>query len=438
MSDVAISVENISKCYRIGTQGGPAYHRLSEMITGVPRALWNAGKSLARKSSTNGVQDSETRNSGEFWALKDVSFEVKQGEVVGIIGRNGAGKSTLLKILSRITEPTRGRFGIRGRVASLLEVGTGFHPELTGRENIYVSGVTLGMTRAEIRKTFDEIVDFSGVEKFLDAPVKHYSSGMQVRLGFAVATNLQSEILIVDEVLAVGDAEFQKKCLGKMGAIAKCGRTVLLVSHHLTAIRSLCEKVLWLADGVLRASGEPESVLPEYHTNISTTRDRNWCSLQDAPGNENVRFRSISISSSTESKQVALTLCNPLQIKIEYWILVPGIMLTPSLVLKTCDGTIVLNTFPVGGYGECCIPGEATLMHCICEIPPNLLNDERYILDAYIIRNRSSCEWHLPEALIFELTDDSEREGWYGKWSGVVRPNLCWSLNGKRELTIEA
>jgi len=268
MSDVAISVENISKCYRIGTQGGPAYHRLSEMITGVPRALWNAGKSLARKSSTNGVQDSETRNSGEFWALKDVSFEVKQGEVVGIIGRNGAGKSTLLKILSRITEPTSGRFGIRGRVASLLEVGTGFHPELTGRENIYVSGVTLGMTRAEIKKRFDEIVDFSGVEKFLDTPVKHYSSGMQVRLGFAVAAHLESEILIVDEVLAVGDAEFQKKCVGKMGAAATSGRTVIFVSHQFGAVVGMCSLAILFNRGSLVSIGAPPAIVQAYSASI--------------------------------------------------------------------------------------------------------------------------------------------------------------------------
>jgi lipopolysaccharide transport system ATP-binding protein len=437
MSDVAISVENISKCYRIGTQGGPSYHRLSEMISGVPRALWNYGRS-AFKPSKDDRGEAESTIKDEFWALKDVSFEVKQGEIVGIIGRNGAGKSTLLKILSRITEPTSGRFGVRGRVASLLEVGTGFHPELTGRENIYVSGVTLGMTRAEIKRCFDEIVDFSGVEKFLDTPVKHYSSGMQVRLGFAVAAYLESEILIVDEVLAVGDAAFQKKCLGKMSAIAQCGRTVLLVSHHLTAIRSLCEKAIWLADGSLAAAGESGPVLHEYSANISTTPHRKWSSLQDAPGNENVRLRSISICSSTESARAALTLSKPLQIQIEYWILVPGIMLTPSLVLKTCDGTVVLNTFPVGGYEECCLPGEATLMHCICEIPPQLLNDERYILDAYIIRDRSTCEWCLGEALIFELTDDSERIGWNGKWSGVVRPNLHWSLSGSQALTIEA
>jgi lipopolysaccharide transport system ATP-binding protein len=264
MSDVAISVENISKCYRIGTQGGPAYHRLSEMITGVPRALWNAGKSLVRESSTAAGAGPDVQNTGEFWALKDVSFEIKQGEVVGIIGRNGAGKSTLLKILSRITEPTSGRFGVRGRVASLLEVGTGFHPELTGRENIYVSGITLGMTRAEIKQHFDEIVEFSGVEKFLDTPVKHYSSGMQVRLGFAVAAHLESEILIVDEVLAVGDAEFQKKCTKRMHDVSGSGVTVILVSHSIPSIKHICRSAVHLSEGRLAAWGTVATVVDSY------------------------------------------------------------------------------------------------------------------------------------------------------------------------------
>ncbi|WP_146582910.1 ABC transporter ATP-binding protein [Neorhodopirellula pilleata] len=231
------------------------------MLTGLPRYAYNQLRpprpesckptALAAGSSqpTANSQPPTAPQSPDFWALKDVSFEVQPGEVVGIIGRNGAGKSTLLKILSRITEPTSGRFGVRGRVASLLEVGTGFHPELTGRENIYVSGITLGMTRSEIKKRFDEIVDFSGVEKFLDTPVKHYSSGMQVRLGFAVAAHLESEILIIDEVLAVGDAEFQKRCISKMGDVASGGRTVLFVTHMLDAVRRMCSTALVLDRG---------------------------------------------------------------------------------------------------------------------------------------------------------------------------------------------
>ena len=229
MSDVAIHVENLSKQYQIGQ-----LHRRNDTL----RDAIMAGLGRLRRPSHSANQNQ--KSSGTFWALKDVSFEVKRGEVMGIIGHNGAGKSTLLKILSRITEPSSGRAEIHGRVGSLLEVGTGFHQELTGRENVYLSGAMLGMRREEIDRKFDEIVDFAGVEKFLDTPIKRYSSGMNVRLGFAVAAHLEPEILLIDEVLAVGDAEFQKKCLGKMGDVAREGRTVLFVSHKMGAVLSLC------------------------------------------------------------------------------------------------------------------------------------------------------------------------------------------------------
>lgn len=306
MSRPAIVVENLSKKFRIGTGGGPGYHRLSEMLTGLPRFAYNklrptrtildadsprpasgravGGEGLSVSSVTlpPGESNRSEERASDFWALKDVSFEVQPGEVVGIIGRNGAGKSTLLKILSRITEPTSGRFGVRGRVASLLEVGTGFHPELTGRENIYVSGITLGMTRAEIKKRFDEIVDFSGVEKFLDTPVKHYSSGMQVRLGFAVAAHLESEILIIDEVLAVGDAEFQKKCLGRVQKAAKSGRTVLLVSHSISSLSALCTSALLLNSGKVEANGQAEQVLLAYRKSLGSLKTKWVCDLPSA------------------------------------------------------------------------------------------------------------------------------------------------------------
>lgn len=252
MSEIAIHVENLSKSYRIAHQaGGKRYKTLREDLVALPRRL-------------SGLARGQSGTSETFWALKDVSFDVHEGEVVGIIGRNGAGKSTLLKILSRITEPTRGRAEIYGRVGSLLEVGTGFHPELTGRENVFLSGAVLGMTRAEVQRKFDEIVAFAEVEKFLDTPAKHYSSGMYVRLGFAVAAHLEPEILVVDEVLAVGDAEFQKKCLGKMGDVAKEGRTVLFVSHNMQAIRHLCSRAVLLERGGITSSGATDTVIGEY------------------------------------------------------------------------------------------------------------------------------------------------------------------------------
>lgn len=260
MSDVVISVENLSKSYLIGHDGPQErYHSLRDTLV-------RHGKNCVRKAvdMARGRQIIQGDNIEEFWALKDVSFEVKQGEVLGIIGRNGAGKSTLLKILSRITEPSSGRVTLNGRVASLLEVGTGFHPELTGRENIFLNGAILGMSKAEIKKKFDEIVNFAEVEKFLDTAVKRYSSGMYVRLAFAVAAHLEPEILIIDEVLAVGDAEFQKKCLGKMQDVAKGGRTVLFVSHNMAAVQALCTRAILLENGTLALIENPGAAIKRY------------------------------------------------------------------------------------------------------------------------------------------------------------------------------
>ena len=254
MSDTVIFVENISKRYVIGHQ--------HDSRDGLRQQIENAFRNPFQWIRNRYEKQQASRE--EFWALKDVSFEIKQGEVVGIIGRNGAGKSTLLKVLSRIIEPTHGRIRLKGRVASLLEVGTGFHQELSGRENIFLNGAILGMTRAEIKRKFDEIVAFSEIEKFLDTPVKRYSSGMYVRLAFAVAAHLEPEILIVDEVLAVGDASFQKKCLGKMGQVAKGGRTVLFVSHDMSAIRTLCSKAVLLEGGTVKARGEAGEIIDQY------------------------------------------------------------------------------------------------------------------------------------------------------------------------------
>jgi lipopolysaccharide transport system ATP-binding protein len=265
--DVVIRAEGLGKKYMIGHAAErERYVALRDVLARSARSAWRKTADMARGRAILGGDTIE-----EFWALKDVSFEVKRGEVLGIIGRNGAGKSTLLKILSRITEPSEGRVTIRGRVASLLEVGTGFHPELTGRENIYLNGAILGMTRAEIRKKFDDIVAFAEVEKFLDTPVKRYSSGMYVRLAFAVAAHLEPEILVVDEVLAVGDAEFQKKCLGKMSEVAGGGRTVLFVSHNMSAIRALCTKGLLLASGSIKISGMPNDIIESYTSQSQDT-----------------------------------------------------------------------------------------------------------------------------------------------------------------------
>jgi lipopolysaccharide transport system ATP-binding protein len=308
MSDSVIRVENLGKKYIIGHQQQGGYKTLRDAIA-------SSAKSLVKQfRSSNDKPQSQYE---EFWALKDVSFEVKQGEVVGIIGRNGAGKSTLLKILSRITEPTTGQVRIKGRVASLLEVGTGFHPELTGRENIFLNGAILGMSKIEIKKKFDAIVDFAEVEKFLDTPVKHYSSGMYVRLAFAVAAHLEPEILIVDEVLAVGDAQFQKKCLGKMEDIATRGkRTVLFVSHSLNAIETLCSRGIVLKDGeVVFNGGTRESIL-KYHQITKTNDKISLKDRQDRQGNEKVRAVDIRIYNKEDVETNQIGMGEPFKVEV--------------------------------------------------------------------------------------------------------------------------
>jgi lipopolysaccharide transport system ATP-binding protein len=284
MSDTVIRVENLGKKYIIGHQQQERYTALRDVIT-------NKVKSLG--SLINPKAKSENPAFEEFWALKDVSFDIKQGDRVGIIGRNGAGKSTLLKILSRITEPTTGSIKIKGRVASLLEVGTGFHPELTGRENIFLNGAILGMGKEEIKRKFDEIVAFAEVEKFLDTPVKRYSSGMYVRLAFAVAAHLEPEILIVDEVLAVGDAAFQKKCLGKMEDVGKEGRTVLFVSHNMAAIQNLCQRVVWLNQGQLIIDNQTQIVINDYLKTATNFSKISLADRKDRQGDGKVRFTSV-------------------------------------------------------------------------------------------------------------------------------------------------
>ncbi len=348
MSDTVISVENLSKYYRLGTIGSSTLRddvdRLWARVRGKPDPLSKIGHSSldvhhssnghSQETNDKGQTTNKTQPSDSIWALRDVSFEVKQGEVVGIIGRNGAGKSTLLKILSRITAPTSGVVKVKGRIASLLEVGTGFHPELTGRENIFLNGAILGMRRAEIEKKFDEIVAFAEVEKFIDTPVKRYSSGMYVRLAFAVAAHLEPEILLVDEVLAVGDAAFQKKCLGKMGDVAREGRTVLFVSHNMHAILRLCQSVVWLQNGFVAKIGPSESICIEYlayHTEKGGARHE----FLDY-GEHSVIFTEMEMRNSAGELTNIFRADEPIQFCIIYRVLKPVNGLT--LGLNITDG----------------------------------------------------------------------------------------------------
>jgi lipopolysaccharide transport system ATP-binding protein len=299
----AICVDNLAKSYRLGlTHSGS----VRELVNRAAVRFF----SHARRADFASPTETNSGAAGDkmFWALQDVSFKVQPGEVVGIIGKNGAGKSTLLKILSRITPPTRGRVETRGRVASLLEVGTGFHPELTGRENIFLNGAILGMMRREVACKLDSIVAFAEVEQFLDTPVKRYSSGMYVRLAFAVAAHLDPEILIVDEVLAVGDAGFQKKCLGKMSEVSTSGRTVLFVSHNMVAVKSLCEHALWLAQGTVNAFGPTRQVVGEYLSgNELSLHVRRWDRTEDAPGNSTARVLAVALRPRTAAPDDPIT-----------------------------------------------------------------------------------------------------------------------------------
>ena len=336
MSDTVIRVENLGKKYVIGhQQERQQYTALRDVIANGAKGLGNRFRHPKDRKHNSGSE--------EFWALKDVSFEIKQGDRVGIIGRNGAGKSTLLKVLSRITEPSKGRIGIKGRVASLLEVGTGFHPELTGRENIYLNGAVLGMTKAEIRRKFDEIVAFAEVDKFLDTPVKRYSSGMYVRLAFSVAAHLDPEILIVDEVLAVGDSAFQKKCLGKMEDVSGEGRTVLFVSHNMSTVNSLCQKAIWLIDGQIHMEGGSETITGKYLT-YGSEQSGDICVSEDDQSFELFRFRRLTLTNSCGQIVSSFDVRKPISIRLEYELSQPINSLEVSLRVQNASGIPVFTT----------------------------------------------------------------------------------------------
>lgn len=409
-----IYVENLSKRYIIG-------HQKQEGYTTLRDTLANGAKRFTDNLRHPFAAPENDPTHEEFWALKDVSFDIQQGDRVGIIGRNGAGKSTLLKILSRITEPTSGRVSIKGRVASLLEVGTGFHPELTGRENIFLNGAILGMSKAEIKKKFDEIVAFAEVEKFLDTPVKRYSSGMYVRLAFAVAAHLEPEVLIVDEVLAVGDAQFQKKCLGKMREVGQEGRTVLFVSHNMVALKSLCEKAIWLNAGSVVENGRAEDVVSNYLQNSAPVNTHQvWDDLESAPGNKSVRLHSVKISYEGEAIGESLTVAMPVDLEFEFWNFEQNALLNFSVVLYDNQEVCIFNTastpkvFPKG------------IVKGACHIPGNFLNDGVYRVRLLIVKDRSVALIDLENVAIFEVHDVAREGAWYGKRIGAVRPTFKW------------
>jgi len=412
-----IKVKNLGKCYTIGGRAD-ANQTFREMLVDTLSAPVRRLRSLRCESTA--------KENNQFWALKDVNFEVQRGEVVGIIGRNGAGKSTLLKILSRITEPTEGCVEIRGRVASLLEVGTGFHPELTGHENIYLNGAILGMNSNEISRKFDEIVAFAEVEKFIDTPVKHYSSGMYVRLAFSVAAHLEPEILVVDEVLAVGDAVFQKKCLGKMGDVAKEGRTVLFVSHNMAAVNRLCSRGIWIEKGKVHLMGPIDKIVMGYLNSGSKAEgERLWIKDPQASGNEKIRLRACRIINHHNKPSASVDIQKPFHIEVEYDVFQIVQELRIAFRLMTADGITVFTSSDTDAWG-----GSARVEGTYvsrCKMPANFLNEGRYSVTISADIPFIESLFIEDAAISFTVVQTGGVSGQYPEhWPGIICPNMSW------------
>jgi len=421
LSNVAIRIEDLAKRYRIGTRAG-SYKTFREALTGLVQTPWKRLRS---------IRDAR-RGEGEdtLWALDGVDLEIPTGEPVAIIGPNGAGKTTLLKILSRITKPTRGRVELHGRVGSLLEVGTGFHPELTGRENIFLNGAILGMRKTEIERKFDQIVAFAEIDRFLDTAVKHYSSGMYVRLAFAVAAHLEPEILLVDEVLAVGDAEFQKKCMGKMDEVGRQGRTVLFVSHNMTAVKALCTKAVLLRDGKVTEQGDTIDVVKQYmsQTSFGGAAERTW-RVDNAPGNKIARLLAVRIRDATGEVRADIDSQQPFSIEIDFENLADSALLGTTVVLYNEEGECVLSTLsnndpvwhgrmrPCGTYRS------------RCEMPANLFPDGLLFISVFVWGDNYKWGFQESEVATVQIheTAGSARGDFLKQMAGVVRPNCPWS-----------
>jgi len=413
----AIAVEGLSKRYRIG-QFRAAYGTLRDSVA----------RGVKRLSSGH-IHEPRA----EIWALDDISFRVEEGEVLGVIGRNGAGKSTLLKLLTRITSPTRGRAEIRGRVGSLLEVGTGFHPELTGRENVYLNGAVLGMKRREIGRKFDDIVEFAGVDKFIDTPVKRYSSGMYVRLAFSVAAHLEPEILLIDEVLAVGDAEFQRRCLGRMEEYGMSGRTVLFVSHNMPAVARLCDRAILLKGGQLVLDGAATSVVAHYLQHESGAGStRSWPDPATAPGRDPIRLREVRVVGEGGSVLDAADIRHPVGIEITFDVVSRGEPVFPKIKVIDSQGDVAFNALDTRDqWTQQSPPGQYT---ATAWIPGNLLSEGLHTVDVAVCSlGGPKLDPHVQvrEVVSFNVHDpvegDSARGRYAGNMSGVVRPLLEWT-----------
>ncbi|MFD1601625.1 ABC transporter ATP-binding protein [Flavobacterium artemisiae] len=418
--DIILKAENISKQYRLGQVGtGTISHDLNRWwhkIRGKEDPYLKIGE----------TNDRTVKGTSEYvWALQDINFEVERGEVLGIIGKNGAGKSTLLKILSKVTAPTTGSIKSKGRIASLLEVGTGFHTEMTGRENIFLNGAILGMTKKEIASKLDEIIEFSGCERYIDTPVKRYSSGMTVRLAFAVAAFLEPEILVVDEVLAVGDAEFQKKAIGKMQDISRGqGRTVLFVSHNMAAVETLCTRVISMKNGTLCGNGNPTKVISEYlQSSSSSERVISFDSIETAKGNDNIRVLYAAIeNASSENKNDIIDVTSDIDFRVKFVNQTNKQRISMGFDLMTIKGDVVF------GSGTKINSITNGITEIACRIPSNFLNDDAYQIYVYFHTDEMSGLFYDEEFLSFEIKDVKRESGYLGKVNGMVRPQLEWDI----------
>jgi lipopolysaccharide transport system ATP-binding protein len=422
-----ITVEHVGKKYTIGHQRQDRYLALREVLTHRARGLWQRVRHPL-------APNRETTDLEEIWAVEDLNFEITQGERVGIIGRNGAGKSTLLKILSRITPPTTGRVHLKGRVASLLEVGTGFHLELTGRENIYLNGAILGMTRREIKQKFDEIVAFAEVEKFLDTPVKRYSSGMYVRLAFAVAAHLEPEILVVDEVLAVGDTAFQQKCLGKMNEVAQSGRTVLFVSHNMGAIQQLCQRAIFLNEGTIMSDGPAGNVVNEYLTSGMTRGgEKVWHTIEKGTGDEIASLHALRVLDKDAQVCTNFDVRDPVSINVQYWVFQEMPYLDVSLFFFNERGECIFASIDDSADSE---SGERRrspgFYSSTCHIPPDFLNNGPIYIQVALTdevqvhaNQLNSVMFHVGDA----MDPQGSRRNYCTEWPRTaVRPMFKWNM----------
>ena len=417
----SIVVENIAKKYLIGKSYPyqTIREQMSKAFTSSCRRL--GGLLRGKIGETSASQE-------EMWALKGISFKIDQGEAVSIIGNNGTGKSTLLKILSRITPPTHGKATIYGRLGSLLEVGSGFHPELTGRENIFLNGSILGMYRREIERKFDEIIDFAQIEKFLDTPVKHYSSGMYMRLAFSVAAHLDTDILIVDEILAVGDVRFQKKCLGKMEDVAKRGRTVLFVSHNMPAVRSLCTRGILLDQGKIINDGPINEVVHNYLSAYLQVSSTKYWEKEEAPGNQHIKMISIEIKKDSGEPTESINISEECYVEMTYQVVEDGTQVQLALSIIAEEGACVFNSLNNMEKNYYSKPLKRGIYSSRCALPKDFLNDGRYYVTILGGIGNWSDSFNLDRVISFEAIDDGVLRGdYFGPYTGYLRPKLEWS-----------